>query len=815
MYRRLVLLLAIGLAACQGPAGPTAAGRAPTPQPKERATREPAAPAGSLEPGAAATASPAPLALSTSPAAAASSAPSGEPAGAAPAALDGRKRLSDRLLAIAQLGFTQRRSEMLDEAIAKQVALGRVGIISDRSGGLVSDRTGGLIGNNSGGILGNNAGGLIGNNSGSLITDRGGGYQLQQARGEPGGSIATGLLPDEALKADRLFMDGVRQASFGKPNAARYLRTLTYDKEGGLDELRSDWDTARNNYLSYSSYQDKDARLLSFYGLIGDFAKGGSGDWSIERFRIVKAPVAFVREPATGTAMEVRRYYLSFPQRYGEFEIHFENFGVVETGTLSNVTSYARLHDPLLDTGGESVVRRLDGTIVHRKRVIRDGTRVVREYDMQDGLAVSLTQQDGGDGPARWEGVASVDGREVAKVALRTGVNGSSLFTLRFEDEPDKPYEFGYGALQDAAPGATPVPVEPPARLATVAGRDLSGYGDGDGLASAFSSLNAIVPSGRDPSLYYVADSGNNRLRTLRFDASGGVRVGTLAGNGQPVSRDGVLSEAGFLAPRGLAVVPGEGGGEHLYVADSDGHRIRRVTLAADGTGRVDTLAGDGTEGSRNGPGLQARFGMPYGLAHDPSTRRLYVSDATFCQVRAIDLADPTHPVSTLAGSGLAASRVDGPALEATFNMPSKLVLDPERRLHVMDVGSRAIRRIDMTRSPLVVETELGLPDAGEARIDGPPASATLSPSTLGFAAGPGGKLLLGSGDDIRVWDPARQVLRSLVAFGEPGSADGPVRTASVQNVTALQPMPDGSLLVGQFSLVRRVRGPAAAVYGP
>ena len=83
----------------------------------------------------------------------------------------------------------------------------------------------------------------------------------------------------------------------------------------------------------------------------------------------------------------------------------------------------------------------------------------------------------------------------------------------------------------------------------------------------------------------------------------------TLAGDGTAGYRDGAGAQARFNAPQGVAV---DAGGV-VYVADTGNNRIRRI--APDGT--VTTVAGDGTAGYRNGAGSQARFNAPRGLAVD------------------------------------------------------------------------------------------------------------------------------------------------------------------------------------------------------
>ena len=86
-------------------------------------------------------------------------------------------------------------------------------------------------------------------------------------------------------------------------------------------------------------------------------------------------------------------------------------------------------------------------------------------------------------------------------------------------------------------------------------------------------------------------------------------QIDTLAGDGVGGLRDGAGAQARFADPYALAV---DAHGV-AYIADAgDNNRIRRVYP----DGRVDTLAGTG-EGWRDGPGVQAQFHTPSGIALD------------------------------------------------------------------------------------------------------------------------------------------------------------------------------------------------------
>jgi sugar lactone lactonase YvrE len=95
-----------------------------------------------------------------------------------------------------------------------------------------------------------------------------------------------------------------------------------------------------------------------------------------------------------------------------------------------------------------------------------------------------------------------------------------------------------------------------------------------------------------------------------------------------------------------------------VIVADHDNHRLRAVTM----DGVVTTYAGDGGDGSVDGPRLQARLAGPKALAIDTHDN-IYVSDDVAHRIRRIG-ADGA--VTTVAGDGQAGWN-DGGGAEARF----------------------------------------------------------------------------------------------------------------------------------------------------
>jgi hypothetical protein len=122
-----------------------------------------------------------------------------------------------------------------------------------------------------------------------------------------------------------------------------------------------------------------------------------------------------------------------------------------------------------------------------------------------------------------------------------------------------------------------------------------------------------------------------------------------------------------------------------LYVADTGNNAVRRITP----DGMVSTLAGGGLPGFHDGIGVNAQFNGPIGLAVDPRGR-VIVADTYNDRIRAIE---PDGTVSTIAGSG-ARGAMDGPALDAEFDTPCGVAVDAAGNIYVADTGSGAVRMI-------------------------------------------------------------------------------------------------------------------------
>ncbi len=171
-----------------------------------------------------------------------------------------------------------------------------------------------------------------------------------------------------------------------------------------------------------------------------------------------------------------------------------------------------------------------------------------------------------------------------------------------------------------------------------------------------------------------------------------------IAGDGVASSDpafDGVAgAQARFASPTSIVFDKDTGS---LYVSDTANHSVRKI--APDAQRTVTTLSGAmGQAGRRDGPGADARFNQPMGLAMDPRTGALLVADAGNGLIRSIDPA--TGRTTTLAGGG--SDPGDGPALHTAFALPTAVAAAPDGRIFVVDTIYGRLRMVGTDPDRLV-----------------------------------------------------------------------------------------------------------------
>ena len=322
-----------------------------------------------------------------------------------------------------------------------------------------------------------------------------------------------------------------------------------------------------------------------------------------------------------------------------------------------------------------------------------------------------------------------------------------------------------------------PVEVEP-GTIVTVAGTGTAGYSGDGGLAV---DAQVAVPLGvavDSQGNLYMADTENHRVRMV--DPSG--TVVTVAGTGAPgYSGDGGPAvDAQLAQPFGVAT---DAAG-NLYVADTGNYVIRRV----DPTGRITTVAGNGTQGDSGdgGPAVSAQIGEPLEVAAD-GAGNLYIASLDNQGIRRVDRSgrietvagvpsaygiavdeagtlyvpnveshvvhrvDPSGRVTTVAGTGTRGYSGDGgPATSARIHSPTDVAVDSAGNLYIVDTENYRVRRVDPSG---VIATVAGTGTRGYSGDGGPATSARLggSEGILRLAVDPAGNLYIADTENHRV----------------------------------------------------------------
>jgi len=331
--------------------------------------------------------------------------------------------------------------------------------------------------------------------------------------------------------------------------------------------------------------------------------------------------------------------------------------------------------------------------------------------------------------------------------------------------------------VAQAVLGPTPTAIGWAGRIDLVAGDGVPGMHDGIAAQARFADPYGVAVA--NDGAVFVSDAGeNNRIRRIAADGT----VSTFAGSVEGFV-DGIGAAAAFDTPSGVAF-DREG---NLYVADTGNHAIRKVTPQ----GAVSTLAGDGTPGFVDGPGRQARFDGPTGVAVG-ADGRVYVADTYNDRIRVI-AADGT--VATLAG-GDRPGDVDGTGTLARFDTPTAVVVDAMNRVYVADLRNNAIRRV----TPTGEVTTLVRAMPGDEH---PPVHRPLS-----LAIAHDGVLYVG------------EMYRGLVQIARDGSAHqitGQVQAQRLSRAAGLAVAKDGTLRVADAGAYRvhRIRPMSQAPDAP
>ncbi|TGN74698.1 redoxin domain-containing protein [Streptomyces bauhiniae] len=263
-----------------------------------------------------------------------------------------------------------------------------------------------------------------------------------------------------------------------------------------------------------------------------------------------------------------------------------------------------------------------------------------------------------------------------------------------------------------------------------------------------------LLPSGN----FLVSDTTRHQLVELAEDGESVVR---RIGTGERGFADGSTEEASFNEPQGLALLDDSS----VVVADTVNHALRRLDLAS---GAVTTLAGTGRQWMQgaptSGPAREVALSSPWDVALFGGT--VWIAMAGVHQLWTYDPEAGTVQVAAgTTNEGL----VDGPGAEAWFAQPSGLAAT-EERLWLADSETSALRWVDLDGA---VHTAVGTGLFDFGHRDGEAGQALLQ-HPLGVTALPDGSVAIADtyNHALRRFDPATGEVTTLATdLREPSDA--------------------------------------------
>ncbi|WP_405861636.1 redoxin domain-containing protein [Streptomyces sp. NBC_01515] len=229
-------------------------------------------------------------------------------------------------------------------------------------------------------------------------------------------------------------------------------------------------------------------------------------------------------------------------------------------------------------------------------------------------------------------------------------------------------------------------------------GSGARGLHDGPADSATFNEPQGLALL--DDGSVVVADTVNHALR--RIDLTTGA-VTTLAGTGrqwmQGEPTSGPAREVSLSSPWDVARWQGK-----VWIAMAGVHQLWAYDPAAGSTGpthsagpthpaeaTVAVTAGTTNEGLVDGPGPEAWFAQPSGLA--ATADRLWLADSETSALRWVDLDGAVH---TAVGTGLFDfGHRDGPAEQALLQHPLGVTALPDGSVAISDTYNHALRRYD------------------------------------------------------------------------------------------------------------------------
>lgn len=346
----------------------------------------------------------------------------------------------------------------------------------------------------------------------------------------------------------------------------------------------------------------------------------------------------------------------------------------------------------------------------------------------------------------------------------------------------------GFVFLSTHVAAAQTIPI-----INTVAGTQTPSSGDnGPAVLAGLSFPAGIAVDGSGN--FFVADWG---FRVRKVTAQG--IVTTVAGNGTfGFSGDGGPATSAEITGRGIAV---DAAG-NVFIADTDNHRIRKVTPA----GVISTVAGTGTPGfsGDGGSGLAAQLNYPLGVAVD-AAGDIWIADTSNQRIRKLTASGI---ISTVAGNGTSGFGGDGGAASsAELASPTGIALDSSGNILIADYGNNRIR---MVNAAGVITTVAGNGVSGKLGDGGLAINAELN-QPAGVAADSAGNVFIADSGNQRVREVnSAGMIQNIAGTGTAGFGGdgGPATAALLSSPQAVAVDAAGALLIADSNnnRVRKVR---------
>jgi cysteine-rich repeat protein len=280
---------------------------------------------------------------------------------------------------------------------------------------------------------------------------------------------------------------------------------------------------------------------------------------------------------------------------------------------------------------------------------------------------------------------------------------------LKIAIDPSSTYLY----VSDASNRVRRVSLIAPKTIDTIAGTGVSGYSGDGGLAKS-AKLNNPAGLAVTSDTLYIADYGNLCIRAV--DLVTNKKIRTIAGNTMdaPGGDGGNALAAPVPFPTDLFLA-----GSKLYVSDNadNSNRVRVIDLD---TNQIDAFAGAIATGCAppfgdNGPALTAHMCFPGGVTGD-AAGNVYIADTDGNRIRKVTTDGKIHTIAGSDNDGFAGD--GGPATAAALSLPAAVAVRPDGSIYVVDTENGRIRRIAYCGNG-IVESGEQCDDANLADGDG------------------------------------------------------------------------------------------------